>query len=132
MVSYTFAEGPFRDLVIRFGYDPRKDPEARLCVQLPCSDLRQNSPLRPFKHRADISRVRPKLVQLPAHCAPQPEQRPHAGATGDPGSCAGRVGFFEARRQGADDVQVSRWRTQALLDDLETDSKSFAQPLARV
>ncbi|KAI5481422.1 hypothetical protein MNV49_004178 [Pseudohyphozyma bogoriensis] len=29
MVSYTFAEGPFRELVIRYGYDPRKDPEAR-------------------------------------------------------------------------------------------------------
>ncbi|ORY40014.1 RNA polymerase III transcription factor IIIC subunit-domain-containing protein [Leucosporidium creatinivorum] len=28
-ISYTFSDGPFRDLVIRFGYDPRKDPEAR-------------------------------------------------------------------------------------------------------
>lgn len=32
MVSYTFADGPFRDLAIRFGYDPRDHPEARLCV----------------------------------------------------------------------------------------------------
>lgn len=30
MVGYTFSDGPFRDLVIRFGYDPRKDPQARL------------------------------------------------------------------------------------------------------
>ncbi|GAA6032785.1 hypothetical protein JCM8097_000787 [Rhodosporidiobolus ruineniae] len=29
MVGYTFADGPFRDLVIRFDYDPRKDREAR-------------------------------------------------------------------------------------------------------
>ncbi len=32
MISYTFADGPFRDLVIRYGYDPRTDPEARLCA----------------------------------------------------------------------------------------------------
>lgn len=32
MVSYTFADGPFRELVIRYGYDPRTDPEARLYV----------------------------------------------------------------------------------------------------
>ncbi|GAA5995272.1 hypothetical protein JCM5350_008184 [Sporobolomyces pararoseus] len=29
MVGYTFSDGPFRDLVVRFGYDPRKDPQAR-------------------------------------------------------------------------------------------------------
>ncbi|GAA6047300.1 hypothetical protein JCM3770_001875 [Rhodotorula araucariae] len=29
MVAYTFGDGPFRDLIIRFGYDPRKDPTAR-------------------------------------------------------------------------------------------------------
>ncbi|GAA6059851.1 hypothetical protein JCM10212_007056 [Sporobolomyces blumeae] len=29
MVGYTFADGPFRDMVIRFGYDPRTDPQAR-------------------------------------------------------------------------------------------------------
>lgn len=34
MISYTFADGPFRDLVIRYGYDPRTDPEARLCARL--------------------------------------------------------------------------------------------------
>jgi general transcription factor 3C polypeptide 5 (transcription factor C subunit 1) len=34
MISYTFADGPFRDLVIRYGYDPRTDPEARLCAPL--------------------------------------------------------------------------------------------------
>lgn len=28
-VSYTFQDGPWRDLVIRFGYDPRLDPNAR-------------------------------------------------------------------------------------------------------
>jgi hypothetical protein len=32
IIGYTFADGPFRDLVVRFGYDPRKDPEARLFV----------------------------------------------------------------------------------------------------
>lgn len=30
MIGYTFSDGPFRDLVIKFGYDPRTDPEARL------------------------------------------------------------------------------------------------------
>ncbi|GAA5949643.1 hypothetical protein JCM3765_002738 [Sporobolomyces pararoseus] len=29
MIGYTFSDGPFRDLVIRFGYDPRTDPQAR-------------------------------------------------------------------------------------------------------
>ncbi|CEQ38900.1 SPOSA6832_00388 [Sporobolomyces salmonicolor] len=29
MIGYTFSDGPFRDLVVRFGYDPRKDREAR-------------------------------------------------------------------------------------------------------
>ena len=32
MIGYTFSDGPFRDLVIKFGYDPRTDPEARLYV----------------------------------------------------------------------------------------------------
>ncbi|KAG8953739.1 tau 95 subunit of transcription factor TFIIIC [Tulasnella sp. 424] len=30
LVSYAFNDGPFRDMYIRFGYDPRKDPDARL------------------------------------------------------------------------------------------------------
>ncbi|GAA5922348.1 transcription factor TFIIIC subunit TFC1 [Sporobolomyces koalae] len=29
MIGYTFSDGPFRDLVIRFGYDPRQDPSSR-------------------------------------------------------------------------------------------------------
>ncbi|GAA5908188.1 TFIIIC subunit 5 family protein [Sporobolomyces salmoneus] len=29
MIGYTFSDGPFRDLIVRFGYDPRKDPQAR-------------------------------------------------------------------------------------------------------
>ncbi|GAA5832249.1 hypothetical protein JCM11251_004294 [Rhodosporidiobolus azoricus] len=29
IVGYTFSDGPFRDLIIRFGYDPRQHPEAR-------------------------------------------------------------------------------------------------------
>ncbi|BGP12809.1 hypothetical protein JCM10213_008070 [Rhodosporidiobolus nylandii] len=29
IIGYTFGDGPFRDLVVRFGYDPRQDPEAR-------------------------------------------------------------------------------------------------------
>ncbi|BGP28877.1 tau 95 subunit of transcription factor TFIIIC [Rhodotorula toruloides] len=28
-VGYTFSDGPFRDLIVRFGYDPRQHPEAR-------------------------------------------------------------------------------------------------------
>lgn len=32
MVAYTFSDGPFKDLIVRLGYDPRKDREARLCV----------------------------------------------------------------------------------------------------
>ena len=27
--SYTFSDGPFRELIVRFGYDPRIDPDAR-------------------------------------------------------------------------------------------------------
>ncbi|GAA5994901.1 TFIIIC subunit 5 family protein [Rhodotorula paludigena] len=29
MVAYTFSDGPFKDLIVRFGYDPRKEREAR-------------------------------------------------------------------------------------------------------
>ncbi|GAA5913969.1 hypothetical protein JCM6882_002583 [Rhodosporidiobolus microsporus] len=29
IIGYTFSDGPFRDFIIRFGYDPRQDPEAR-------------------------------------------------------------------------------------------------------
>lgn len=29
VVSYTFSDGPFRDLCIKYGYDPRTDPQAR-------------------------------------------------------------------------------------------------------
>lgn len=35
MVAYTFGDGPWRDLLVRFGYDPRKHPDARLCVPSP-------------------------------------------------------------------------------------------------
>ncbi|KAK4705743.1 general transcription factor 3C polypeptide 5 (transcription factor C subunit 1), partial [Phenoliferia sp. Uapishka_3] len=30
LAAFSFSDGPFRDLVIRFGYDPRKDSAARL------------------------------------------------------------------------------------------------------
>lgn len=30
VTSYTFSDGPFRDINIRYGYDPRTDPQARL------------------------------------------------------------------------------------------------------
>ncbi|GAA5980234.1 hypothetical protein JCM10908_001582 [Rhodotorula pacifica] len=39
MVSYTFADGPFRDLVIRYGYDPRADPEARFYQHIALRNL---------------------------------------------------------------------------------------------
>ncbi|GAA5915942.1 hypothetical protein JCM8208_003672 [Rhodotorula glutinis] len=29
MVAYTFGDGPWRDLLVRYGYDPRKHPDAR-------------------------------------------------------------------------------------------------------
>ncbi|KAH7343258.1 RNA polymerase III transcription factor IIIC subunit-domain-containing protein [Rhizoctonia solani] len=29
LVAYTFSDGAWRDTLLRFGYDPRKDPEAR-------------------------------------------------------------------------------------------------------
>lgn len=32
LVAYTFSDGPWRDSLVRFGYDPRTDPESRLCV----------------------------------------------------------------------------------------------------
>ncbi|KAL8283271.1 hypothetical protein RQP46_006049 [Phenoliferia psychrophenolica] len=34
LTGYTFADGPFRDLIIRFGYDPRTDPESRFYQHL--------------------------------------------------------------------------------------------------
>jgi hypothetical protein len=30
MVCYVFQDGPWRDTLVRFNYDPRKDPDARL------------------------------------------------------------------------------------------------------
>ncbi|CAE6365321.1 unnamed protein product [Rhizoctonia solani] len=30
LVAYTFSDGAWRDTLLRFGYDPRKDPQARL------------------------------------------------------------------------------------------------------
>ncbi|TKA54607.1 hypothetical protein B0A53_03014 [Rhodotorula sp. CCFEE 5036] len=39
MISYTFADGPFRDLVIRYGYDPRTDPEARFYQHIALRNL---------------------------------------------------------------------------------------------
>lgn len=33
LAAYVFNDGPFRDAYVRFGYDPRKDVEARLYVQ---------------------------------------------------------------------------------------------------
>ena len=30
-----FADGPWRDTLLRFGYDPRTDPSGRLCVFMP-------------------------------------------------------------------------------------------------
>lgn len=32
LVCYVFQDGPWRDTLVRFGYDPRTDPNARLCV----------------------------------------------------------------------------------------------------
>ncbi|WFD46607.1 tau 95 subunit of transcription factor TFIIIC [Malassezia furfur] len=29
VAAYTFADGPWRDTLVRFGYDPRKEPESR-------------------------------------------------------------------------------------------------------
>ncbi|KAL5487831.1 TFC1 [Sanghuangporus weigelae] len=34
MVSYVFADGPWRDIHLRFGYDPRVDPSARFYQRL--------------------------------------------------------------------------------------------------
>lgn len=41
LVCYVFQDGPWRDTLVRFQYDPRKDPKARLYVQssLRCQDL---------------------------------------------------------------------------------------------
>jgi general transcription factor 3C polypeptide 5 (transcription factor C subunit 1) len=30
LVCYVFQDGPWRDTLVRFSYDPRKDPKARL------------------------------------------------------------------------------------------------------
>lgn len=37
LVAYVFTDGPWRDTHVRFGYDPRKDIEARLYVVLSIS-----------------------------------------------------------------------------------------------
>ncbi|KAJ7368086.1 RNA polymerase III transcription factor IIIC subunit-domain-containing protein [Mycena albidolilacea] len=34
MVCYVFSDGPWRDTLIRFGYDPRKNPDARFYQRL--------------------------------------------------------------------------------------------------
>jgi hypothetical protein len=35
LVCYVFQDGPWRDTLVRFRYDPRREPEARLCVYIP-------------------------------------------------------------------------------------------------
>jgi general transcription factor 3C polypeptide 5 (transcription factor C subunit 1) len=30
LVSYIFSDGPWRDTLVAFGYDPRKHPESRI------------------------------------------------------------------------------------------------------
>jgi hypothetical protein len=32
LVGYMFSDGPWRDAMIRFKYDPRKELDARMCV----------------------------------------------------------------------------------------------------
>lgn len=36
LVCYVFQDGPWRDTLVRFQFDPRKEPEARLCVYILC------------------------------------------------------------------------------------------------
>lgn len=31
-IFYGFRDGPFWGLLVRIGFDPRKDPESRMCV----------------------------------------------------------------------------------------------------
>ena len=43
LVCYVFQDGPWRDTLVRFSYDPRKDPNARLYVWIMKSlDFRTN------------------------------------------------------------------------------------------
>ena len=35
LTCYVFGDGPWRDTMVRFGYDPRQDPQARLSACAP-------------------------------------------------------------------------------------------------
>ena len=46
LTCYVFGDGPWRDTMVRFGYDPRQDPQARLSARIAalafrCADLRR-------------------------------------------------------------------------------------------
>ncbi|KAK9899970.1 hypothetical protein P389DRAFT_165068 [Cystobasidium minutum MCA 4210] len=41
-VSWSFSDGPFRDSCIRFGYDPRQDPEARFYQRIMIRNMANN------------------------------------------------------------------------------------------
>ncbi|KAM0756576.1 hypothetical protein T439DRAFT_376745 [Meredithblackwellia eburnea MCA 4105] len=42
LVGYTFSDGPFRDLIIKWGYDPRVDPEARFYQHITLRNITSN------------------------------------------------------------------------------------------
>ncbi|KAH8830172.1 RNA polymerase III transcription factor IIIC subunit-domain-containing protein [Flagelloscypha sp. PMI_526] len=46
LVSWVFHDGPWRDTLIRFGYDPRTDPKARFYQRLYFRNINANSTVR--------------------------------------------------------------------------------------
>ncbi|KAG9015025.1 tau 95 subunit of transcription factor TFIIIC [Tulasnella sp. JGI-2019a] len=59
LASYGFSDGPFRDTYIRFGYDPRKDPEARFFQRV---TFRYTNPAYEGRRRAVTEGPRPSDV----------------------------------------------------------------------
>ncbi|KAG8891122.1 tau 95 subunit of transcription factor TFIIIC [Tulasnella sp. 332] len=56
LASYGFSDGPFRDTYIRFGYDPRKNPEARFFQRV---TFRYTNPAYEGRRRAVAEGPRP-------------------------------------------------------------------------
>jgi len=88
VVAYIFCTGPWRNQWVRYGYDPRKEPEARMYQTM---DFRIPVDLVP---RMNFSQTRPPPVMR--HHLKTSSTRPPATAGGVDAATAARIRSFEA------------------------------------
>lgn len=72
LVAYTFADGPWRDTLVRFGYDPRADSQSRFYQRI---HMRGKAPQRPTTRglfKAEYGAAIPSRVRTEASPALRP------------------------------------------------------------